>query len=43
MGLVLGTNTHMGHKYLYKHPMHTYTFGQTHTQLSKKGHLELFI
>lgn len=29
MGLLLGTNAHMGHKYLHKHTMHTFTFGHT--------------
>lgn len=31
MGLLLGTNAHMGHKYLHKHTMHTFTFGHTCT------------
>lgn len=39
MGLLLGTNAHMGHKYLHKHTMHTLTFGHTrtgtHTQSQK--------
>ncbi len=32
MGLLLGTNAHMGHKYLHKHTMHTFTFGHTRTK-----------
>ena len=31
MGLLLGTNAHMGHKYLHKHTMRTFTFGHTHS------------
>ncbi len=31
MGLLLGTNAHMGHKYLHKHTMHMFTFGHTCT------------
>lgn len=32
MGLLLGTNAHMGHKYLHQHAMHTFTFGHTRTK-----------
>lgn len=38
MGLLLGTNAHMGHKYLHKHTMQTFTFGLTHThQCTRAG------
>ena len=35
MGLLLGTNAHMGHKYLHKHTMHTFTFGRTRSDTQK--------
>lgn len=41
MGLLLGTNAHMGHKYLDKHTMHMFTFGHTNTDTQAGTHIHM--